>query len=52
MTSLPLPGQTVHMMIRLGVLRVLWDMRRKEGRNLRELELYTTDATPIPSGAE
>jgi hypothetical protein len=25
------------------VLRVWWAMRRKEGRNVRELELYTTD---------
>jgi len=25
------------------VLRVWWDMHRKEGRNVRELELYTTD---------
>lgn len=26
-----------------SVLRTLWDMRRREGRNVRELELYTTD---------
>jgi hypothetical protein len=25
------------------VLRVLWGMHRKEGRNVRELKLYTTD---------
>ena len=25
------------------MLCVLWNMRRKEGRNVRELELYTTD---------
>lgn len=25
------------------VLRVCWDMYRNEGRNARELELYTTD---------
>jgi hypothetical protein len=38
------------MMTRLGILRVLWEMRRKERRIVRELELYTADATPIPSG--
>jgi hypothetical protein len=41
--TVPKSGQTVHMMDRRGVLRVLWDMRRKEGRNVRELEFYTTD---------
>lgn len=41
--TMPQPGQTVHMMTKRDVLRVLWDMRRKEGRNVRELELYTTD---------
>lgn len=41
--TLPLSGQTVHMMTWLDVMRVLWNMRRKEGCNVRELELYTTD---------
>lgn len=39
----PGPGQTVHMMSWGDVLRVRWDMHREEGRNVRELELYTTD---------
>lgn len=42
MTALS-PSQTVHLMSRCDVLRVLWDMNHKEGRNVRELELYTTD---------
>lgn len=37
------PGRTVHLLSRCGVLRVLWDMHRTEGRNVRELKLYTTD---------
>ena len=41
--TVPLPSQTVHLMTRLDVRRVLRDMRRSEGRNVRELELYTTD---------
>ena len=39
----PSSGQTVHLMSSRDVLRVLWDMHRIEGRNVRELELYTTD---------
>ena len=39
----PKPGQTVHLMSWRGVLRTLWDMYRREGRNIRELEFYTTD---------
>jgi hypothetical protein len=41
--TVPGPGQTVHMMNWLGVLRVRRDTRRREGRNARELALYTTD---------
>ena len=41
--TVPKPGQTVHLLSCRDVLRVQWDMRRKEGRNVRELELYTTD---------
>jgi hypothetical protein len=42
--TIPRPGQTVHLMSRLDMLRVRRDMHRKEGRNARELaELYTTD---------
>jgi hypothetical protein len=41
--TIPRPGQTVHMMNWLDVVRVRREMRRKEGRNVRELELYTTD---------
>ena len=41
--TLPRPGQTVHLLSRLGVLLVIWDMHRKEGRNVRELRLYATD---------
>jgi len=41
--TVPSPGQTVHLMNCRDVLRVWWDMHRKEGRNVRELELYTTD---------
>jgi hypothetical protein len=33
--TIPRPGQTVHLMSRLDVLRVRWDMHRKEGRNAR-----------------
>ncbi len=39
----PRPGQTVHLMNWLDVLRVRLKMHRKEGRNTRELTLYTTD---------
>jgi hypothetical protein len=41
--TIPRPGQTVHLMSWLDVLRVRRDMHRKEGRNARELELYTID---------
>jgi hypothetical protein len=41
--TVPGPGQTVHLMNWFGVLRVRWDTRRKEGRNVRELSLYATD---------
>jgi hypothetical protein len=41
--TLPQSGQTVHLMNFRDVLRVIWRMHRKEGRNARELELYTTD---------
>ena len=42
--TIPRPGQTVHLMSRLDMLRVRRDMHRKEGRNACELaELYTTD---------
>lgn len=41
--SVPKAGQTVHLMNWRDMLRVVWDMRSKEGRNVRELELYTTD---------
>ncbi len=41
--TVPKPGQTAHLLSWRDVLRVQWDMRRKEGRNVRELELYTTD---------
>lgn len=40
---IPGPGQTVHLMNWRDVLRVRRDMRPKEGRNVRELTLYTTD---------
>lgn len=41
--TVPAPNQTVHLMSWRGVLRVYWDMHRKEGRTVRELDLYTTD---------
>jgi hypothetical protein len=41
--TVPKPGQTVHLMSWRDALRVRWDMHRKEGRNARELQLYTTD---------
>jgi len=41
--TIPGPGQTVHMMTLRDVLRVKWQLHRKEGRNVRELQLYTTD---------
>ena len=43
LTTVPGPGQTVHLMNWLGVLRMRWDTRRKGGRNVSELALYTTD---------
>ena len=41
--TIPGPGQTVHLMGYRDALRVWRDMCRKGGRNIRELELYTTD---------
>jgi hypothetical protein len=41
--TIPRPGQTVHLMNWFDVVRVRLDMHRKEGRNVRELALYTTD---------
>jgi len=41
--TIPSHGQTVHLMGYRDLLRVLWDMRCKEGRNVCELGLYTTD---------
>jgi hypothetical protein len=41
--AIPSAGQTVHLMSWGDVLRVWWHMHRHEGRNVRELELYTTD---------
>jgi hypothetical protein len=41
--TIPSHGQTVHLMGYRDVLRVVWGMHRKEGRNVCELELYTTD---------
>ena len=41
--TIPNPGQTVHLMSCRDVRRVCWDMHRTEGRNVRELKLYTTD---------
>ena len=41
--TIPRPGQTVHLISYRDVLRVWWDMHRTEGRNVRELVLYTTD---------
>ena len=41
--TVPSPGQTVHLMNLRDVLCVRWNMHRKEPRNVRELELYTTD---------
>jgi hypothetical protein len=38
--TIPGPNQTVHVMTWPGVLRVYW---RMNGRNVRELTLYTTD---------
>jgi hypothetical protein len=40
---IPTSGQTVHLMGWYDVYRVRRDMRRNEGRNVRELALYTTD---------
>jgi hypothetical protein len=41
--TMPHPGQTVHMMTKRDVVRKMWGLRRKEGRNWHELKLYTTD---------
>jgi hypothetical protein len=41
--AIPGPRETVHLMRWYDVLRVRWDMHNKDGRNVRELELYTTD---------
>jgi len=41
--TVPSPDQTVHLMNWYDVLRVHWDMQRNEGRNVHELDLYTTD---------
>ena len=42
--TVPRSGQTVHMMNAFDVCQVLWNMRRKEGRNTLEVSrLYTTD---------
>lgn len=41
--TIPKSGQTVHLMNWRDVLCVLWNMHRKDGRSVRELELYTTD---------
>lgn len=41
--TVPSPGQTVHLMSCRDLLRVWLDMHRKDGRNVPELELYTTD---------
>lgn len=41
--TIPKPGQTIHLMSYRDVLRELWAMRCKEGRNARELKFYTTD---------
>lgn len=40
---IPTPKQTIHLMTLWEALRVRIDMRRNEGQNARELELYTTD---------
>lgn len=41
--TVPSPGQTMHLLNWRDVLSVRREMRRKEGRNVRELEFYTTD---------
>jgi hypothetical protein len=41
--TIPRPGETVHLMNWFDVVRVRLDMNCKEGRNVRELALYTTD---------
>jgi len=41
--TVPDSSQTPHLMKWYDVLRVYWIMQRKEGRNVQELELYTTD---------
>ena len=41
--TIPQSGQSIHLMNWRDRLCVLWKMRRKEGRNVRELALYTTD---------
>lgn len=40
---MPDMSKTVHLMTGLDALRVLVNLHRKEGRNVRELRLYTTD---------
>ena len=41
--TIPIPGQTVHLLRWRDVFRVRRNMSREEGRNVRELALYTTD---------
>jgi len=41
--TIPKSGQTVHLLNLLDVLRLKRKMYRDENRNVRELELYTTD---------
>lgn len=41
--SAPKQGQSVHLMSWRDVLRTKWLMHFQERRNIRELELYTTD---------
>jgi hypothetical protein len=41
--TIPGPGQSIHLMTRRDVLRVKWDIHRKERRIVREFQLYTLD---------
>jgi len=41
--TIPRDGQTVHLLTRWDVLRVVLDLHRKEGRNVHELRLYAID---------
>lgn len=41
--TIPRPGQTVHLMSWIDVVRVRREMHRTEGRNACELGLYTAD---------